>query len=59
MNYLNELRNDLMKANNDFRHTELYRILKTELTRLGYWKARPRGNPSKGYKAMVNQKEFE
>ena len=59
MDYLNELRNDLMKANSDFRHTELYKLLKIELTRLGYWKARQRGNPSKGYKSMIKQKEYE
>lgn len=32
------------------RHQILYRILKTELTKLGFWKNKPRGNPSKGYK---------
>jgi len=30
----------------------LYRVLKTELSKKGYWKARPRGNPKKGYKGM-------
>lgn len=30
------------------RKQALYRVLKEELTAQGYWKARPRGNPSKG-----------
>ena len=32
------------------RKTALYRVLKEELTACGYWKARPRGNPSAGYR---------
>jgi len=31
--------------------SKLYRLLKTELTKLGYWKQKPRGNPKAGYKA--------
>ena len=31
------------------RHQLLYQVLKRELTRLGYWRSRPRGNPAKGY----------
>jgi hypothetical protein len=34
------------------RHHKLYRVLRDELTKLGFWRVRPRGNPSKGYKAM-------
>jgi len=30
----------------------LYKLLKTELTKLGYWRNRPRGNPKKAFKAM-------
>lgn len=33
------------------RRTKLYRILKEELSLLGYWQNRPRGNPGAGYKA--------
>jgi len=32
------------------RHQLLYQILKRELSLLGYWKNKPRGNPAKGYK---------
>lgn len=31
------------------RHQALYRLLKEELGKLGYWKNRPRGNPKAGY----------
>jgi len=31
---------------------EIYKVLREELSALGYWKNKPRGNPSKGYKAM-------
>ena len=27
----------------------LYKVLKSELTTLGYWKNKQRGNPKKGY----------
>jgi hypothetical protein len=30
----------------------LFRILKEELSALGYWRNRPRGNPKKGYAGM-------
>ncbi len=29
--------------------TKLFRILKKELSILGYWKNKPRGNPRRGY----------
>jgi hypothetical protein len=32
------------------RHHKLYRLLKLELGKRGWWKNRERGNPSKGYK---------
>jgi len=32
------------------RHQVLYRVLKRELSQLGYWKNRQRGDPAKGYK---------
>ena len=31
------------------RHQVLYRVLKQELSLLGYWKNRQRGDPAKGY----------
>ena len=31
------------------RHQQLYKVLKKELSALGYWKNRERGNPSKGF----------
>ena len=30
----------------------LYRVLRNELTARGFWRARPRGNPSKGFQGM-------
>lgn len=35
--------------------TRLYRILKEELAKLGYWKNQPRGNPRKGFAATHNK----
>lgn len=32
------------------RKQEIYRVLKEELTVLGYWKQQGRGNPSEGYR---------
>ena len=32
------------------RHQTLYKVLKRELSLLGYWKNRQRGDPAKGYK---------
>ena len=31
------------------RHQLLYRVLKRELTVLGYWRNKQRGDPAKGY----------
>jgi hypothetical protein len=31
------------------RHQVLYKVLKRELSLLGYWKNRQRGDPAKGY----------
>lgn len=33
--------------------SRIYRILKEELSVLGYWRNRPRGNPKKGYAGML------
>lgn len=32
------------------RHQALYRVLKKELSVLGYWRNRSRGDPAKGYR---------
>ena len=50
--YLDKLRGDLQTLD---RHDPLYKLLKTELTLLGYWKNRQRGNPAAGYKAMTDK----
>ena len=47
---LKQLKNELQGADNNFRRTELYKILKEELSRLGYWKNKERGNSKKGYR---------
>ena len=49
---LKQLENELTNITPDFRHTLLYKILKDKLTAAGYWKAKQRGNPIKGYKIM-------
>ncbi len=38
------------------RQSGLYKVLKRELTALGYWQNKPRGNPKKGYQAYVKRK---
>lgn len=43
---LKELRQDIRAMNSRKR---IYRVLKEELSLLGHWKNRPRGNPKKGY----------
>ena len=35
--------------------TLLYKALKTELSLLGYWHNKPRGNPAKGYAVRMGQ----
>ena len=34
---------------------KLYQVLKNELTKLGHWRDRPRGNPAKGWAAMKDK----
>jgi hypothetical protein len=34
---------------------EIYKLLKKELTILGHWRDKGRGDPSKGYKVMRNK----
>ena len=52
---LKQLEIELSNITPDFRHSQLYKLLKDKLTALGYWKAKERGNPRKGYKAMLNK----
>lgn len=33
-------------------HHRLYKVLKRELLKLGHWKSKSRGDPSKGYAIM-------
>ena len=49
---LKQLENELSNITPDFRHSPLYKLLKTKLTELGYWKAKERGNPRKGFRMM-------
>lgn len=37
------------------RQQALYRLLRDELGRLGYWKRRCRGNPRRGYVGMTSK----
>jgi hypothetical protein len=41
-------------------HQKLWRVLKYEIGLLGYWRNKPRGNPSKGYKKSrkIDGKEY-
>lgn len=52
---LKQLENELSNITPDFRHSALYKLLKDKLSVLGYWKAKERGNPRKGYNAMVDK----
>ncbi len=45
---LEQLRTELRELN---RHKALYKVLRDELTKLGHWKLRGRGDPIKGYQA--------
>jgi len=38
------------------RHHALYRLLRDELSKLGFWRVRPRGDPAKGYKVSKGGK---
>ena len=35
----------------------LFRTLKRELSQLGYWRNKPRGDPAKGFKAMKEKEK--
>lgn len=51
---LEELRQAIKAINTRKR---LFRVLKEELSLLGYWKNRQRGNPKKGYNEMLLRKD--
>ena len=52
---LKQLENELSNIKPSFRHSRLYKLLKTKLTELGYWRVKGRGNPKAGYKAMIDK----
>ena len=39
-----------ISSDDSFRHSDLYRLLRDELIRLGHWKAKQRGNSKQGFK---------
>lgn len=43
---LAQLRNEIRQLE---RHQILYRVLREELSKIGHWKMKPRGNPMKAY----------
>ena len=45
---IEQLRQEIRKLN---RHQLLYRVLKEELTRIGHWKLKGRGDPVKAYQS--------
>ena len=49
---LGQLRQEIMGLR---RHQALYKVLKEELSALGYWKNRERGNPAEGYRKGVEK----
>ena len=53
---LDRLRTDIRTMT---RKSLLFKALKQELSELGYWQNRPRGNPKEGYKKMKETKCLE
>ena len=48
---------ELRQAIKDMTYQQgLYKVLRDELTSLGYWHKLPRGNPSAGYKVMKQKR---
>ena len=46
-----QLKNELSNITDKFdTRSELYILLRSELSRLGYWRNKQRGNPVKGYR---------
>jgi len=50
---IDELRDEIRGLS---RRKRLYKVLKEELSSLGYWKNKTRGNPSKGLEVMLKGK---
>ena len=50
---LEVLKNEIRRMH---RNSPLYRLLRDELTAMGYWKKKPRGKPDKGYQVMCERK---
>ena len=48
-NDLREAIKELGTKGNEARHSPLYRVLKEELSKIGYWRQKPRGDSRKGY----------
>ena len=49
----------ILEIRNLNQRKKLFSILKTELTKLGYWRNRKRGNPKLGYaKSRHNEKDI-
>lgn len=44
-----QLTKELKRADEGFLRTELGKLLKVELSRLGYWKNKPRGKPQQNF----------
>lgn len=38
---------------------KVFKVLKEELSLVGYWRNRPRGNPKQGFKAMKEKKNVD
>lgn len=50
---LEQLAIEIKQLNN---RKQLYHVLKAELSKLGYWRRLPRGNPAKGYRVSRMKK---
>ena len=44
-------------SDSGFRQSQLYKLLRDELTARNHWKKQPRGNPKKGYRGMQDQQQ--
>jgi hypothetical protein len=52
LNY-EQLRNEIQSLN---RHKKLYRLLRDELSKIGHWKMKARGNPIKAFHSRGKSK---
>ncbi len=51
---LDELAREIREMNS---RREMYKVLRRELSLLGYWKNKPRGDPKKGYSISKFRKD--